>query len=207
MTIFLAAGTPIWIHQADMLLSKIKESYHISLGTQNIKTNTFHYLVSFIIIFSLISLDGAQIAQAMSVKAGSKFYAKNYPLCAVTWLQNFKQPLNIFNQYGEAGFLSYYLHNKGDKVFIFGDAVLMGDPLLYTYNDVITLNPDWNNIITRYGTTIVLFDNGDPLSNVLAVSPRWVKIYQDSLNIAFIPKSEVGKIKIPKLPACALHHG
>ena len=78
-------------------------------------------------------------------------YAQEFPVCAAQWLAGAPEPLKIFNQYGEGGYLAYTLSSHGDKVFIFGDAALMGDPLLYTYANVETVTPSWDSIIRRFG--------------------------------------------------------
>ena len=57
-------------------------------------------------------------------------YAQEYPVCAAQWLAGAPDGLKIFNQYGEGGYLAYTLSSHDDKVFIFGDAALMGDQML-----------------------------------------------------------------------------
>jgi hypothetical protein len=107
-------------------------------------------------------------------------YTNGQPVCAVRWLEASPVPLRIFNSYGKGGYLAYNLYSRGDKVFIFGDAALMGDPMLEKYGDVVDVNPDWDNIITDSGSQIILFDTGTSLANVINISPRWTKLYSDS---------------------------
>ena len=95
--------------------------------------------------------------------------------------------LKIFNQYGEGGYLAYTLSSHNDKVFIFGDAALMGDQMLYTYADVETVTPNWDSIIRRFGTDIVLYDVNTPLADVMDHAADWTKVYQDGLSVAFVP--------------------
>ena len=61
-------------------------------------------------------------------------------------------PLKIFNQYGEGGYLAYRLSAHGDRVYIFGDAALMGDALLHSYGDVESVTPRWDSIVRGAGT-------------------------------------------------------
>ena len=92
--------------------------------------------------------------------------------------------LRIFNQYGEGGYLSWSLAGTGDKIFIFGDAALMGDTILYTYADVADAAP-------RLAAILALRHPGRPLRHRYALdpcsrSPRWVLVYTDPYNQAFV---------------------
>ena len=108
-------------------------------------------------------------------------------MCAAQWLAGAPDGLKIFNQYGEGGYLAYTLSSHDDKVFIFGDAALMGDQMLLTYASVETVTPSWDSIIRRFGTDIVLYDVNTPLADVMDHAADWTKVYQDGLSVAFVP--------------------
>jgi hypothetical protein len=133
-------------------------------------------------------------------QADSLTYAREFPVCATRWLGGASQPLRIFNQYGEGGYLAYKLSAKGDSVFIFGDAALMGDSLLYSYADVENVRPNWDAVIRDSGADIVLFDTNTPLANLMTESPRWAKVYQDPVSVAFVPADRARQIVIPAPP-------
>ncbi len=111
------------------------------------------------------------------------------------------EPLKIFNQYGEGGYLAYELSSRGDKVYIFGDAALMGDPLLLTYAKVETAEPEWDSIIRDAGTDVVLYDVNTPLADVMDHSIGWTKVYQDALSVAFVPTDKLASLHLPPQPA------
>ena len=114
---------------------------------------------------------GIRLVPSMATTPTALSYAENYPVCASAWLRSAPHDLRIFNQYGEGGYLSWSLAGTGDRIFIFGDAALMGDSMLYTYSDVADVAPQWESILLRYGTQVVLFDTGTALDHVLAASP------------------------------------
>ena len=58
----------------------------------------------------------AWLIPKMQVQAYSLAYAQEFPVCAAQWLKGAPEPLKIFNQYGEGGYLSYELSSRGDKV-------------------------------------------------------------------------------------------
>src|SRR4029077_19802228 len=85
--------------------------------------------------------------------------------------------------------------------YVFGDAALMGDDLLYSYGDVESVTPRWDTILHDSGTDVVLFDTNAPLSNVLAHASDWVKVYSDPHNVAFAPRERVAALQLPPQPA------
>jgi hypothetical protein len=142
----------------------------------------------------------AWLVPKMRLQPYSLAYAQEFPVCAAQWLASAPEPLKIFNQYGEGGYLAYTLSPHGDKVFIFGDAALMGDPLLYTYANVETVTPKWDSIIRDSGTDIVLYDVKTPLADVMEHAADWTKVYQDGLSVAFVPTDKVSTLRLPAVP-------
>jgi hypothetical protein len=143
---------------------------------------------------------GDRLVPAMATTPTALSYAENYPVCASAWLRSAPHDLRIFNQYGEGGYLAWSLAGTGDRIFIFGDAALMGDSMLYTYADVADVTPQWESILSRYGTQVVLFDTGTALDHVLLTSPRWKLVYSDPHNQAFVLKSELASLNLPPQP-------
>ena len=200
IAIFVAATTPVWIDQTSMLLQKMRTrsaARRPQRPSLQFRVFTFSVLMgALVIVYASIRL-----LPAMRVVPNSLAYAREYPVCAARWLAQAPEPLKIFNQYGEGGYLADALSSRGDKVYIFGDAALMGDPLLYTYAGVTSVQPGWDSTIRESGTDIVLFDTATPLANVMEASTRWVKVYEDPLSVAFVPSNRVRDVKLPPVPA------
>jgi hypothetical protein len=118
----------------------------------------------------------------------SKLDASSYPIGAADWLAAHPEVgTRMFNQYGWGGYLAYRFYpDPNRKVFIFGEAELMGDPLLNQYNDVQNLRPDWKTVLDQYHVDYVLFNRGEALSNVLATQPEWTLAYQDSVAVIYV---------------------
>jgi hypothetical protein len=143
---------------------------------------------------------GLRLLPAMTTSTTALSYAETYPVCASAWLRSAPGHLRIFNQYGEGGYLTWSLAGTDDKIFIFGDAALMGDNLLYSYSDVADVTPAWESILLHYGTQVVLFDTGTALDHVLQASPSWVMVYSDPHNQAFVLRSELASLHLPLQP-------
>jgi hypothetical protein len=151
----------------------------------------------------MVGLGGVYVAwlvPKMQLQPYSLAYAQEFPVCAAQWLSQAPEPLKIFNQYGEGGYLAYALSSHGDKVFIFGDAALMGDQMLETYADVETVTPSWDSIIRHFDTDIVLYDINTPLADVMEHAADWTKVYQDGLSVAFVPTDKLSTLHLPPLP-------
>jgi hypothetical protein len=136
-----------------------------------------------IIVVALVKID-ANISPA----AQAKLDASSYPIGAADWLQAHPDVgTRMYNQYGWGGYLAYRFYPEANrKVFIFGEAELMGDPLLNQYNDVQNLRPDWKAILDQYHVDYVIFNRGEALSNVLATQPEWTLVYQDSVAVIYV---------------------
>ena len=199
IAIFLAAAAPVWIDQANMLWTRLRGSRTVvprRLPSFGLRLIVFAGIVGGL----LAGYASGRLVPAMAVQQNSLVYAQTYPVCAARWLAESSQPLRIFNQYGEGGYLAGALSAKGDKIYIFGDAALMGDDMLYKYAAITSVQPGWSQSILNSGAQVVLYDANTPLADVMEASPQWVEVYHDPLSVAFIPVSELGHINLPAQP-------
>lgn len=200
IAIFLAAAAPVWIDQANMLWTRLRRSR--TTLPRPLPPFKFRLILFVGIVGGLLAgyMFGG-VVPAMAVQQNSLTYAKTYPVCAARWLAEAPRPLRIFNQYGDGGYLADALSAKGDKIYIFGDAALMGDQMLLRYSAIEQVQPGWSQSIVNSGAQVVLYEANTPLADVMAASPQWIEVYHDPLSVAFIPLSEVGHIDLPAQPA------
>jgi hypothetical protein len=202
VALFVAAATPVWIEQADMVGRRVFPRVVARMEKSGAAMRRGPTLTGVVGVVC-VALLGGQLAVAASVQPESLSYARMYPVCAARWLDSGPSELNVFNQYGEGGYLARTIVPHGDRIFIFGDAALMGDDLLTTYGDVESVRPDWERILRRYHTDLVLFDAGTPLANLLGASPRWVNVYRDPYSAAFVPVDSPLRTALPPQPVYA----
>jgi hypothetical protein len=197
IALFVAASTPVWINQADMLVRRMRNRRRPRpLPPVGIRVVSWVALCG-----ALVAIYSAtRLVPAMATREDSLFYAQDFPVCAARWLAADPLPLRVFNQYGEGGYLAYRLSAHGDRVYIFGDAALMGDPLLYSYGDVESVTPRWDSILRSANTDVVLFDTNAPLTNVMLRAGDWVQVYSDAHNTAFAPRDRVAQLQLPPQP-------
>jgi hypothetical protein len=213
IALFVAAATPVYIDQLAMAMPRMRAGIrHLrrARDAARVRTRTqpplaFRLITSAVLFAGLGGISLAWLVPKMTLQPFSLAYAQEFPVCAAQWLASAPEPLRVFNQYGEGGYLSYALSARGDKVFIFGDAALMGDPLLYTYANVETVTPAWDSIIKNAGTNMVLYDVNTPLADVMEHSADWTKVYQDGLSVAFVETDQIATLQLPPVPHWA--HG
>jgi hypothetical protein len=206
--LFVAVGTPVFIDQLAIATPRMRAAYRrlrrapaTAPPRNRVQPPLLFRLTAYAMLMA--GLGGVYIAwlvPKMQLQPFSLTYAQEFPVCAAQWLAGAPEPLKIFNQYGEGGYLAYTLSSHGDKVFIFGDAALMGDQMLYTYAAVETATPSWDSIIRKYGTDIVLDDINTPLADVMEHAADWTKVYQDGLSVAFVPNDKLATLQLPAVP-------
>jgi hypothetical protein len=205
IALFVAAGTPVFIDQLAMATPRLRAAVRRARrrpATQRVQPPLlFRATATALVLVALGGIALAWLIPKMQVQAYSLVYAREFPVCAAQWLKGAREPLKIFNQYGEGGYLAYELSARGDKLYIFGDAAVMGDALLYKYAQVETAEPGWDSIIRDAGTDVVLYDVNTPLADLMDHSAGWVKVYQDALSVAFVPTDKVASLHLPAQPA------
>ena len=139
--LFIAASTPVFIDQLALATPRMRAAIRRlrqapAPARRADPGATAAALPPHRVTLLMAGLGGVYVAwlvPKMQLQPYSLAYAQEFPVCAAQWLAEAPEPLKIFNQYGEGGYLAYALSSHGDKVFIFGDAALMGDQMLETY--------------------------------------------------------------------------
>jgi hypothetical protein len=144
--------------------------------------------VTAIVLLVIVGATALRVGSEVSPARQQQLDAASYPIGAADWLAAHPDVgTRMYNQYGWGGYLAYRFYGQPNRrVFIFGEAALMGDPLLNQYEDVQTLRPDWQQILDRYGVDYIVYNKGEALANVLADEPDWKLVYQDSVAVIFV---------------------
>jgi len=141
-------------------------------------------LNAFILALVAISVSVVAVPHVRSGPA-SAAVRKDYPVAAVDSFNGDPPPGQMFNQYGWGGYLTYRLW-PGRKVFIYGDAAVMGDAFLDEYEGVEVIRPKYRQVLDRRHVEWVIDYRGDPLDVVLEQSGDWVPTYRDSQTVVLV---------------------
>ena len=141
-------------------------------------------LNAFILALVAISVSVVAVPHVRSGPA-SAAVRKDYPVAAVDSFNGDPPPGQMFNQYGWGGYLTYRLW-PGRKVFIYGDAAVMGDAFLDEYEGVEVIRPKYREVLDRRHVEWVIDYRGNPLDVVLEQSGDWVPTYRDSQTVVLV---------------------
>ncbi|MGC2296680.1 MAG: hypothetical protein WA695_08330 [Candidatus Dormiibacterota bacterium] len=196
-SVFLvAAGAPVWINLAERLRQDVAMRWRLRLRSRQPFLAVFLELGMLAFLVAVLTV---QVGAGGSPSLTSPTYVDAFPVCASRWLQSGPGHLRIFNQYGDGGFLAYTVPK--DKVFIFGDAALMGAPLLERYASIIDLSPDWLSRLNASPSQVVVFERGTAFPDALQREPGWRLVYRDQRVEAFERTDLLGKLRLPANPS------
>ncbi len=185
VALFVAAATPVMIASYSDYLRELASGrgWKFPELARPLFAVVTALVLMLIAVVAVVKID-ADINSSVQAKLDSS----SYPIGAADWLAAHPEVgTRMYNQYGWGGYLTYRFYpNPNRKVFIFGEAELMGDPLLNQYNDVQNLRPDGQAILDQYHVDYVIFNRGEALSNVLATQPQWTLVYQDNVAVIFV---------------------
>jgi len=114
-----------------------------------------------------------------------EFDPKVFPIQALASLDQVGVQGRMFNYFPWGGYVLYAGYPK-HRVFIDGQTDFYGEELTKDYVKVLSLEPDWEDILARYQIGWVLFPHQSPLSLMLARTPGWRLAYQDDTADIFV---------------------
>jgi hypothetical protein len=185
VALFVAAATPVMIATYSDYWKELAagRGWKLSLPARPLFAGITAAVLVVVFVVALVKIDSD-----INPTAQQKLDAGSYPIGAADWLAAHPDVgTRMYNQYGWGGYLAYRFYpDPNRRVFIFGEAELMGDPLLNQYNSVQNLRPDWKAILDQYQVDYVIFNTGEALSNVLATQPEWKLVYQDKVAVIYV---------------------
>jgi hypothetical protein len=185
IALFVAATTPVLIN----CYSEYWKDLSKARGWKpNVPSRRIFAVVTAVALLVVALATFVHIADATSPSKQQDLTATTYPVAAADWLAAHPEVgTRMYNQYGWGGYLAYRFYpDPHRKVFIFGEAALMGDGLLNDYEDIQTLRPDWKTMLDKYGVDYIVYNKGEALANVLATQSDWKLVYQDSVAVIYV---------------------
>jgi len=177
IALFVAAATPILISTWSAVWRELsgRRGWRLATGPPR-------PALAAVTLAALLAIAGATVGVIASHLGQQDGITRSeYPVAAADWLAIHPEVgTRMFNQYGYGGYLAYRFYpDPNRRVYVFGEAELMGDPLLLRYQAVASLRSDWKSILDQDRVDYVVFNRGQALPNVLATEPDWERVYQD----------------------------
>lgn len=187
IALFVAVATPILISSYSQYWKELAAARGWKFA---LPPRPFFAAVTALVLVLISVVTVVRLAGAISPANQRSLDASSYPIAAADWLAAHPDVgTRMYNQYGWGGYLAYRFYPDANRrVFIFGEAALMGDPLLNDYEDIQTLRSDWRALLDRYGVDYVVYNRGEALANVLATQPDWTLAYEDSVAVIYVRK-------------------
>ncbi len=182
--IFVAACTPILVRLYGEAWQRLSRERGWSLprtpGSPALAAVTACVLVTLAVFIGVAT--ERRLATQEALTRGS------YPVAASDWLAAHPEVgTRMFNSYGWGGYLVHRFYPTPQRrVFVFGEATLMGDDQLRRYADVESIRPDWQSQLQSAGVDYVVFNRDAPLSDALAVDPDWRRVYEDRVAVIYV---------------------
>jgi hypothetical protein len=185
VALFVAATTPVLINSYGGWWREFAASRHWKLDAPS---RPAFAAVTAVVLVLITAATALHVAADINPGKQASIDASSYPVGAADWLAAHPDVgTRMYNQYGWGGYLANRFYPQPNrKVFIFGEAALMGDDLLNRYEDVQTLRSDWEQVLDRYGVDYIVYNRGEALDNVLRTSPRWKLVYEDSVAVIYV---------------------
>jgi len=185
VALFVAVATPVMINSYSVYWKELSAArgWRLELPPRRVFA-----IVTAIVLVVIAGATTLRIADSTSESKQRSLDQSSYPIAAADWLAAHPEVgTRMYNQYGWGGYLAYRFYpDPNRRVFIFGEAALMGDSLLNQYQDVQTLRSDWKQVLDQYQVDYVVYNRGEALANVLATQPDWTLAYQDSVAVIYI---------------------
>ena len=209
LVILVVVGVPIWIVLAERFRTDIAGRWKLQLRPRQPRPLVLLELVMLAVLSVVLAI---QVGTLATPPLDSPTYVRAFPVCAARWLETAQGGLRVFNQYGDGGFLAYTVPR--DKVFVFGDAALMGPRVLRDYAAIIDLGPSWLRRLDSSPAQLVEFERGSAFPDALQREPGWTLVYLDRRVEVFERTDLLGSLRLPpdpspatwrarRVPACA----
>lgn len=185
VAIFTAAATPVLIEVWSGAWQDFAAARGWKLGSPG--TSPLLRAVTALALIVIVLATGFRMGHDLATQG--TVTRQQYPVAAADWLAAHPDAgTRMYNQYGWGGYLvERFYPNRNRRVFIFGEASVMGDSFLQQYQDVQTLRPDWQAVLDRYQVDYVVYNRGEALSNVLATEPdKWCLAYSDDVAVIYL---------------------
>ncbi|HUY54845.1 MAG TPA: hypothetical protein VMV23_06775 [Candidatus Nanopelagicaceae bacterium] len=112
----------------------------------------------------------------------------------------------VFAPYGSSGWLLYRIDRNQpagrscapDRVFIFGEVVLMGPQVMTDYLRISAGYPGSLRLLGRYGVTLVWQGRRAPLTELLQKASGWRCVFATSSNVLFAPAQTAAQWHAPR---------
>ncbi len=188
--IFAVLTLPLWADGVQGLADYLREARG-ARRSRRVRPAPKWFVAVVLVVVALAA--GARVADQLSSPENS-LQSSAYPVQVGRVICD-GPTARVFAPYASAGWLLYRIdkrvqvgrHCAPDRVFIFGEVVLMGRTVLANYLAAETAGAGSLKILRNYGVTLVWQPRNSPLANLLRQSRGWSCVFATPSNELFAP--------------------
>ena len=139
-------------------------------------------LVGFVAAGTMYAL---QPAVHSRLQIGREPLTASLPVAGARFIEDNSLPGPVFNEQPWGGYLIYRWYPQR-RVFIDGRIDMYGDTVASEYGDVVSIRPNWSDILDKYGVRTILIAKDSPLSTLLLASGEWQRVFQGDVDDVFV---------------------
>jgi len=165
----------VLIRQSDAKFSRsLRER---SLGYERIDASAKGFVLPMLVL--------AIIAALATGRISIRFPEKTTPTAAIEFLRTNPIPGNMFNNDEIGDHVIYNLYPRY-KVFVDGRLDMYGTRIVKEYEEVISLQPGWRDVLVKYDINFVFYYTDSILPRILSSDAGWRRIYTDNVASIFL---------------------
>jgi len=196
IALFVAVATPVVAEIAEGIVERARTAgLRLREPRTTPVTAAINVVVAVLVVLVLLVVKVPDLRQTTTTQA----VRSQFPVAALDALGTDLPPGNVFNAYGWGGYFVYRLY-PSRRVYIYGDAAVMGDPFLTEYESVENLHSDYLQVLDRRGVTWVLDRSDAPLVSVLRNSTDWATVYRDNLATVLVRRTGATRTYLARHP-------
>ncbi len=185
--IFAVLSLPLWVDGIEGLVVQLRTARGASPRRRHPAPLWFTGLVLLLVALTSAARMAAQLASPENQIQGSAYpVAVGRVICA-------GPAARVFAPYGRSGWLLYRIDHAEplgrncapDRVFIFGEAVLMGHKILQEYLQIVAGGGGSLSLLRSYRVNLVWQARGSPLAVLLNRTPGWTCVFGTSSNLLY----------------------
>ena len=185
IAVFVAAATPLLAWSWGPVVAGVRRP---STGALSRLWLAPQHAMTVVALFTAAVTAGSLLTLAVLLHHQAASTVENYPVAAADYLDSIQPSpgTRMFSDYGWGGYMIYRFYpDPNRRVFIFGEADLMGDTIMNEYSDVVGVKSDWLDILNRHEVDYVVFEPNTALASALATQPNWHQMYGDSFAVIY----------------------
>lgn len=108
-----------------------------------------------------------------------------YPVEGAAFVREHYPEARMFNEYAWGGYLINELYPE-QRVFIDGRPDMYGDEFVRDYIRVVSLEPEWRDILARHGVDLAIIERDSALATVLEDGADWELAFSGPVEAVFV---------------------